>query len=167
MTPEKEALDAALARFRTEAGPGEALALVYTPSAFHFGRVSASGIAICDAGTEASLRLDGVYEARLFGPQAELHWRRSGVSGRSALKTKAADEIPLTYVLWGEAKAVMWGPGGAWTRMGSSRTPDFWVPFAGTDGKALMLTGFERVETGPDGNAHVVGERLAGLAMAQ
>jgi CRISPR-associated protein (TIGR03984 family) len=159
MTSENVSLDSVI----TNGSSSGMTALLYCPAAFQFGKVSDNSIRVFDGADEQAIDLASVYEARLFNSTTEIHWRRAGETGRSVTRTKAADELPLNYLLWGRVESVA----GSWSQIASLRTPSFWVPFVAKIGQSLTLTGMEAILRGVDGNAYIAGERLTGLALAE
>ena len=133
---------------------------------------------------EQTVDLEPVYEARLFGPNAELRWLRTGETGDAALlsedeapphcrladrmgaKPAEVEIIPGQYLLWGrgvEAQPKKMPEG--WSRIATARIGKLDVPVAGVakDDRVVLRVNEYAQTVDEHGNVTIIDERLCGL----
>lgn len=149
----------------------------YTPHACRFFAVDHEGLAKYADG--ADVRLDQIFEMRVFGQQWELRWLRDGPTARMSIisdgpldsRFEATPRGPLTVLkrtgqqlLWGKAAA---GAPGGWTRLTSQRIGSIEAPFQSKGAARLALTTVEYFrQDQATGNWVFMTSRLSGFAAA-
>lgn len=168
-----EALSAAAANL----GSG-GVALLYSATACTVAAIQQEGRLF---GPKGALSLDGVFEIRAFGSQAELRWLQTGGErGRAVLLYEQAaqvtapedwavrcsegelDRLPGQYVLWGPGADKSPAPG--WSTLAEARIGVLDVPVADVGIKHVCLRTVEYLQVEDEhGNVGVLDERLTGL----
>lgn len=188
---DKIQLDALLQKL-TPVVSDSSVGLVYTPSSCQFVRCRNRQ---WQDWRGASLKVQSVFEARIFTSDAELRWllapERAGHVGRACLlterdgvdlsscapdgseKIQGLQRYPNRYLLWGrgwslsERRDEM---AGGWSCLAEGRIGTLYVPLAGVcaaDQRVQMKT-LEYLQTDSDyGNTHILAERLVELALFQ
>jgi CRISPR-associated protein (TIGR03984 family) len=130
-------------------------------------------------GPEGDIVAADVYEARLFGPRAELRWVREPDGGRAAIVVEedggshvphgwssidsfAAEPHDHGYVLWGRKDETVTPPRG-WWRFSEARTGPLLVPGEGSTPMRGQLRAREYWVEDDAGNIYVREERLLGI----
>jgi CRISPR-associated protein (TIGR03984 family) len=156
---------------------GDAVGLFYSPESCSLSRVEGSNV------TDSSgqvVRLDRVFEARIFNADYELRWlNQTGGQGTAVLLSEQAitdylteavdleaiDTQEQTYLLWGEGYSANLQP--SWSRLATSRLGKLDVPIAGVSKpkQRIKLTAKEYFHCMDElyGNVIVAEERLTGL----
>lgn len=157
---------------------GDAVGLFYSPESCSLSRVEGSNV------TDSSgqvVRLDRVFEARIFNTDYELRWlNQKGGEGIAVLLSEhsienyltekvddlqAIDTQEQTYLLWGEGYSANLQP--SWSRLATSRLGKLDVPIAGVNQskQRIKLTAREYFRRMDElyGNVIVAEERLTGL----
>lgn len=156
----------------------DAVALLYSATACTVAAV-ADGARLVLAGGSASL--DGVFEARMFGAEAELRWLNAhDGKGRAVLlfedtgrvtpptgwavqrDDEVTDSIVGQYILWGPGAER--SPAAGWSTLASAKIGTIEVPIANVGKRHVCIRVIEylHVEDG-HGNIGVLDERLVGL----
>jgi len=163
--------EACLEITRKEAGPdaalavfeGEGVALIHTPQKAFFARF-VNGALVYHEGQPVNL--DRAFEFRLFNEEAELRWRRRGMSGEMVLLKEGEGGKPCwrretQYLLWGGFDENM----DEWTVQSTERIGGLHVPLkVKGKGQRIVLKAREYFTTYEDGNVALHAERLLGLA---
>jgi CRISPR-associated protein (TIGR03984 family) len=156
----------------------EAVGLFYSPESCCLGKVTRADVEDSEGNT---VKLDRVFEARIFNAHYELRWlNQEGGEGIAVLLSEQkitdylADSIdPLqaidtqdqTYLLWGEGYSANLQEG--WSRLATSRLGKLDVPIAGVkqSKQRIKLTAREYFQRMDElyGNVIVAEERLTGL----
>ena len=153
-------------------------AMLSSPRAFRFALLDDG--ALCGPGGE-EVPLTEVFEARLFGEEAELRWlAQPDGSGRAVMLTEADSEplsgwrpltaiepldvISQTAILWGTAAPSL-DPGPGWTALSEARIGKLDVPLAAVEERAYVeaVSREYLAEADQHGNVAVVEERLLRL----
>lgn len=161
---------------------GDPVGFVSTPTEHRLVRFD-GGLLHAPAGVPEAA---GVFEARLFGPDAELRWVRTGPAGGVAVLIaerasgvpgwagagEPAQTIEGAYALWGRRFEA--GPLDGWCRALEGRIGAVDVPFAGPPPAGgpgwpagyLELCYREYIVADGYGNARIADERLIGIRAA-
>jgi CRISPR-associated protein (TIGR03984 family) len=161
---------------------GGAVALLYAPRWCRFAKFGADGVLRGPDGQPQPLAT--VFEARVFGPQAELRWLNDPAGrhrvvllaeSEQALAGFETDEVkhlgeplPQTYLLWGEGTGTEGAAG--WSRLATARIGPLDVPLPGVRHRQrVVLRSVEYLvsEEQHHGNTVVAEERLVGLAVEE
>ncbi len=153
------------------------VAFLASPYRFHVTR--ADGSAALTGSDGRPVPLGSVFEARLFGPDAELRWLSTRERGRAVIiaenpleledtwrpmESLQAELLPGHYLLWGEGVDAPTLASG-WSRLVAARIGTLDVPVSGVrPGQRARIESVEYlVEYEPHGNVAVADERLLRL----
>ena len=159
----------------------DAVGLFYSPESCFLSQVK--GTEVKDSGGN-TVKLDRVFEARIFNAEYELRWlNQEGGEGIAVLLseqsiknylTEKVDDLQAidiqeqTYLLWGEVLAVNNLVSG-WSRLATSRLGKLDVPISGAtkQGQRVKLKATEYFQVLDDlyGNVIVAEERLMGFQL--
>jgi CRISPR-associated protein (TIGR03984 family) len=159
---------------------GDAVGLFYSPESCFLSQIQEAEV---KDSSGQSVRLDRIFEARIFNANYELRWlNQQGGKGIAVLLSEqeitnylteeienlqAIDTQEQTYLLWGEGYSANLQPG--WSRLATSRLGKLDVPIAGANrqGQRIKLKAKEYFQVLDDlySNVIVAEERLMGLQL--
>jgi CRISPR-associated protein (TIGR03984 family) len=160
----------ALSAYASVLGEGRC-ALLYSPSRCVVASVADDGNLL----SPTAFRLDEVFEARVFGADAELRWLHTGGgSGRAALVNErhgaetreVLDTKNGTYLVWGSGTGEQPMPG--WSVVSEARVGSIAVPVADLAAGGRVVLRYTEYLAPEDehGNVAVIEERLSGMGVA-
>lgn len=176
-------LNAAIQAFRKTQETETIIGLVYSPQHCCFVRLHGEGAIQAYKGkSPLTLTLDGIFEARLFTPEAELRWLKTGPEqqGRAVIISErelappsgfsevdqyfkqAFSSMEQSYVLWGEADQQSPALAEGWSLLATARIGRLPVPVNGS-GEYVTLSSQEYLDCDDFGNVFVAQERLTKL----
>lgn len=177
-------LDAVIQAFRQTQGSVPIIGLVYSPQHCCFVRLDGDGaIEAYQGKSPLDIELTTIFEARLFTPEAELRWLKTGpeqqgravviaesemaeLEGFHALEQafkQAFSPVEQTYVLWGEADPKSPSLANDWSLLATARIGRLPVPLIGK-GDYAVLNSLEYLDCDDYGNSYIAQERLIGVS---